>query len=118
MDKFLNQLKILLNDKNKSIPRIDFFQNNNDDLVFFFRIPLLSVKIEDINIILKKTGRDIKMQFDKLAERYEKMKTIIFGLDNPTNHDSNNKVSKLQKLVDPSGNFYLMFMLGKACSGY
>ena len=32
----------LINDENKAIPRIDFFQNNNEALVFFFRIPLIS----------------------------------------------------------------------------
>ena len=88
----------LINDKNKAIPRIDFFQNNNEALVFFFRIPLISGQIEDINIILQKKERNIKMQFDILAERYEKIKEIVLSFDKP-----DNKVSKLNKLVDPSG---------------
>ena len=88
----------LINDKNKAIPRIDFFQNNNEALVFFFRIPLISGQIEDINIILQIKERNIKMQFDILAERYEKIKAIVLSFDKP-----DNKVSKLNKLVDPSG---------------
>ena len=88
----------LINDKNKAIPRIDFFQNNNEALVFFFRIPLISGQIEDINIILQKKERNIKMQFDILAERYEKIKAIVLSFDKP-----DNKVSKLNKLVNPSG---------------
>ena len=88
----------LINDKNKAIPRIDFFQNNNEALVFFFRIPLISGQIEDINIILQKKERNIKMQFDILAERYEKIKEIVLSFDKP-----DNKVSKLNKLIDPSG---------------
>ena len=88
----------LINDKNNAIPRIDFFQNNNEALVFFFRIPLISGQIEDINIILQKKERNIKMQFDILAERYEKIKEIVLSPDKP-----DNKVSKLNKLVDPSG---------------
>ena len=88
----------LINDKNKAIPRIDFFQNNNEALVFFFRIPLISGQIEDINIILQIKERNIKMQFDILAERYEKIKAIVLSFDKP-----DNKVSKLNKLVNPSG---------------
>ena len=88
----------LINDKNKAIPRIDFFQNNNEALVFFFRIPLISGQIEDINIILQIKERNIKMQFDILAERYEKIKAIVLSPDKP-----DNKVSKLNKLVNPSG---------------
>jgi hypothetical protein len=88
----------LINDKNKAIPRIDFFQNNNEALIFFFRIPLISGQIEDINIILQKKERNIKMQFDILAERYEKIKAIVLSFDKP-----DNKVSKLNKLVNPSG---------------
>ena len=38
------------------------------------------------------------MQFDILAERYEKIKAIVLSFDKP-----DNKVSKLNKLVDPSG---------------
>ena len=88
----------IINDKNKAIPRIDFFQNNNEALVFFFRIPLISGQIEDINIILQIKERNIKMQFDILAERYEKIKAIVLSFDKP-----DNKVSKLNKLVNPSG---------------
>ena len=97
----------LINDKNKAIPRIDFFQNNNEALVFFFRIPLISGQIEDINIILQKRERNIKMQFDILAERYEKIKEIVLSYDKP-----DNKVSKLNKLVNPSGFLNKMKSIG------
>ena len=97
----------LINDKNKAIPRIDFFQNNNEALVFFFRIPLISGQIEDINIILQKKERNIKMQFDILAERYEKIKAIVLSFDKP-----DNKVSKLNKLVAPSGFLNQMKFIG------
>ena len=97
----------LINDKNKAIPRIDFFQNNNEALVFFFRIPLISGQIEDINIILQIKERNIKMQFDILAERYEKIKAIVLSFDKP-----DNKVSKLNKLVNPSGFLNKMKSIG------
>ena len=97
----------LINDKNRAIPRIDFFQNNNEALVFFFRIPLISGQIEDINIILQIKERNIKMQFDILAERYEKIKAIVLSFDKP-----DNKVSKLNKLVNPSGFLNQMKSIG------
>ena len=47
------------------------------------------------------------MQFDILAERYEKIKEIVLSFDKP-----DNKVSKLNKLVAPSGFFNKMKSIG------
>ena len=92
----------LTKDINISIPRIDFFQNNKDSLSFFFRIPLPSGKVEDVNIILPKKKRNIKIQFYKLAEKFEKMKKIVLELGY---FDNNNEISisNLKNIVDPSG---------------
>ena len=90
----------LTKDINISIPRIDFFQNNKDSLSFFFRIPLPSGKVEDVNIILPKKKRNIKIQFYKLAEKFEKMKKIVLELGY---NDNINEISNLKNIVDPSG---------------
>ena len=88
----------LIKEKNRAIPRIDFFQNNEDAICFFLRIPLISGQIEDLSIILQKNERNIKIQFDKLAKRYEKIKKIILN-----DRNDNNKNLNLRNLVDPSG---------------
>ena len=93
----------LTKDINISKPRIDFFQNNKDSLSFFFRIPLPSGKVEDVNIILQKKKRNINIQFYKLAEKFEKMKKIVLELGYNDNNDNNNKISNLKNIVDPSG---------------
>ena len=90
----------LTKDVGVSIPRIDFFQNNKDSLSFFFRIPLPSGKVEDVNIILQRKKRNIKIQFYKLAEKFEKMKKIVLELGY---NDNNNEISNLKNIVDPSG---------------
>ena len=90
----------LTKDVGVSIPRIDFFQNNKDSLSFFFRIPLPSGKVEDVNIILQKKKRNIKIQFYKLAEKFEKMKKIVLELGY---NDNINEISNLKNIVDPSG---------------
>ena len=96
IDQIFKSIKtILTNHKEIAIPRIDFYQNNNNDaLLFFFRSPLLSGQIEDTNIILKKKERNIKSQFDKLANQYEKIKNIIFGWG-----DDEYKISELYELI-------------------
>ena len=89
---------LTIDKKNITIPRIDFFQNNENALAFFFRIPLPSGQIEDVNIILKKKERNITMLFDKLAERFKEIKKIVlFNLNNV-----NNKILNVQNIVDPS----------------
>ena len=111
IDQIFNSIKtILTNHKEIAIPRIDFYQNNNNDaLLFFFRSPLLSGQIEDTNIILKKKERNIKSQFDKLANQYEilvpqyvnlvdqynKIKNIILEWG-----DDKNKISNLKNLIN------------------
>ena len=87
----------LIKDIKAAIPRIDFFQNNEDSLVFFFRIPLISGKNEDINIILQKKERNINIQFDKLVKQYEEIRKII--KDNSKNDD---KICNITSLVYPS----------------
>ena len=87
----------LIKDIKAAIPRIDFFQNNEDSLFFFFRIPLISGKNEDINIILQKKERNINMQFDKLVKQYEEIRKII--KDNSKNDD---KIRNITRLVYPS----------------
>jgi len=87
----------LIKDIKTAIPRIDFFQNNEDSLVFFFRIPLISGQNEDINIILQKKERNINMQFDKLVKQYEEIRKII--KDNSKNDD---KIRNITRLVYPS----------------
>ena len=67
-----------------------------------------SGKVEDVNIILQKKKRNIKIQFYKLAEKFEKMKKIVLELGNNDvfelgNNDNNNKISNLKNIVDPSG---------------
>ena len=88
----------LIKEKNRAIPRIDFFQNNEDAICFFLRIPLISGQIEDLSIILQKNERNIKIQFDKLAKRYEKIKKIILN----DRYDKYKNLN-LRNLVDPSG---------------
>ena len=96
---FLSIVNALTKDKNIIIPRIDFFQNNENILAFFFRIPLPSGQIEDVNIILKEKERNITMLFDKLAERFKEIKKIVLYDSN----NINNRISNLQNIVDPSG---------------
>ena len=104
IDQIFNSIKtILTNHQEIAIPRIDFYQNNNNDaLLFNFKSPLLSGQIEDTNIILQKTKRNIKSQFDKLVEEYEnyvnfyqKIYQIIFSYNN-----NNEKIYQLQLLFN------------------
>lgn len=104
IDQIFNSIKtILTNHKEIAIPRIDFYQNNNNDaLLFFFRSPLLSGQIEDTNIILQKTERNINSQFDKLVKKYEnyvnfyqKIYQIIIG-----SQSSNDKIYQLRLLFN------------------
>ena len=104
-----NSIKnILTKEKKIVIPRIDFLQNNKDALVFFFRSPLVSGQIEDINIILQRKERNIQIQFDKLVKQYEKIKEIVFpsncfeSLDFKNNNDK--IINELKYLINPSWN--------------
>ena len=87
----------LIKEKNRAIPRIDFFQNNEDAICFFLRIPLISGQIEDLSIILQKKERNINIQFDKLVKQYEEIRKII--KDNSKNDD---KIRNITRLVYPS----------------
>ena len=91
---------LTIDKKNITIPRIDFFQNNENALAFFFRIPLPSGQIEDVNIILKKKERDITMLLDKLAERFKEIKKIVLFDSNDMDMDI--KIRNLENIVDPS----------------
>ena len=97
--------------KEKNIPRIDFLQNNKDALVFFFRSPLVSGQIEDINIILQRKERNIQMKLDKLVKQYEKIKEIVFPSNNfipcfegLNSNDNDKKINELKYLINPSWN--------------
>ena len=75
IDGIFNSIKnIITNYKDISIPRIEFCQNNQDRLIFFFRSPLMSGEIEDTSIILYKIERNIREQFNKLVKAYEDLK--------------------------------------------
>ena len=75
IDGIFNSIQnIITNYKDISIPRIEFCQNNQDRLMFFFRSPLMSGEIEDTSIILYKKERNIREQFNKLVKAYEDLK--------------------------------------------
>ena len=75
IDGIFNSIKnIITNYKDISIPRIEFCQNNQDRLIFFFSSPLMSGEIEDTSIILYKRERNIREQFNKLVKAYEDLK--------------------------------------------
>ena len=75
IDGIFNSIQnIITNYKDISIPRIEFCQNNQDRLMFFFRSPLMSGEIEDTSIILYKIERNIREQFNKLVKAYEDLK--------------------------------------------
>ena len=75
IDGIFNSIQnIITNYKDISIPRIEFCQNNQDRLIFFFRSPLMSGEIEDTSIILYKKERNIREQFNKLVKAYEDLK--------------------------------------------
>ena len=75
IDRIFNSIQnIITNYKDISIPRIEFCQNNQDRLIFFFRSPLMSGEIEDTSIILYKRERNIREQFNKLVKAYEDLK--------------------------------------------
>ena len=75
IDGIFNSIQnIITNYTDISIPRIEFCQNNQDRLIFFFRSPLMSGEIEDTSIILYKKERNIREQFNKLVKAYEDLK--------------------------------------------
>ena len=68
----------------------------------FFVSPLISGKYEDTNIIVNKINRDVKKQFDKLADKYNKILNIL-----NSNQNDFIKIMKINGIVDPDKNSVL-----------
>ena len=85
IEQVFNTLKITLVDNlNKSKPRIDFLGDNG--MVFFYVSPLISGNYEDISIILYKIDRNINSQFQILQGQYEKLKIKYELIENERNN--------------------------------
>ena len=75
IDRIINSIKnIFIKYNNVARPRVEFSRNNEDELILFFRSPLMSGEIEETYIILRKKERDIREQFNKLVKAYEDLK--------------------------------------------
>ena len=69
-----------LNFKDSSNIRLE--NSNNGSINLILKIPLLNKKYEEIKIEFKKENKDIKKQYEKLKNKFLKIKSIVFpGLE-------------------------------------
>ena len=70
-------------------PSIKLESMNNDSFALLFKIPLFSGKYEDIRIEFLKHEKNIYKQYEKLKNKYFKIKSIALGYNNNTSMGMN-----------------------------
>jgi hypothetical protein len=67
---------------NLMIPNVKLESMNNDSFALLFKIPLFSGKYEDIRIEILKNEKNIYKQYEKLKNKYFKIKSIALQYNN------------------------------------
>lgn len=81
-------------------------RSENDSINLILKIPLLNEKYEKIKIEFKKENRDLKQQFEKMKEKFLKIKKIAFSNETPiiTMNNNFNNMSNMQMMNFNSNN--------------
>ena len=83
-------------------PSVKLESMNNDSFALLFKIPLFSGKYEDIRIEFLKNEKNIYKQYEKLKNKYFKIKSIALGYNNNTNMGMN-QFDNLVNNINPFG---------------
>ena len=83
-------------------PSVKLESMNNDSFALLFKIPLFSGKYEDIRIEFLKHEKNIYKQYEKLKNKYFKIKSIALGYNNNTNMGMN-QFDNLGNNINPFG---------------
>ena len=87
---------------NLMIPSVKLESMNNDSFALLFKIPLFSGKYENIRIDFLKNEKNIYKQYEKLKNKYFKIKSIALGYNNNTNMGMN-QFDNLGNNINPFG---------------
>ena len=88
-------------------PSIKLESMNNDSFALLFKIPLYSGKYEDIRIEFLKNEKNIYNQYEKLKNKYFKIKSIALGYNNNENIGMNS----INNLENNNNDFRIGFQL-------